>query len=123
MKSAVMEEVKKSFKPEFINRIDDILVFHQLNDKDMKAIVNLLASELQKRCESQMNIKLSFTAALKEHIVKKYADKKMGARPLRRGIQSAVEDALAEEILAKRVKPGDKVTIGFKDDKVTFTVK
>ena len=123
MKSSVMEEVKRSFKPEFINRIDDILVFHQLNDNDMKAIVNLLASELQKRCESQMNIKLSFTAGLKEHIVKKYADKKMGARPLRRGIQSAVEDALAEEILAKRVKPGDKVTVGFKDNKVTFTVK
>ena len=123
MKSSVMEEVKRSFKPEFINRIDDILVFHQLNDNDMKAIVNLLASELQKRCESQMNIKLSFTAGLKEHIVKKYADKKMGARPLRRGIQSAVEDALAEEILAKRVKPGDKVTVGFKDNKVNFTVK
>ena len=123
MKSAVMEEVKRSFKPEFINRIDDILVFHQLTDEDMKAIVNLLANELKKRCDSQMNIKLNFTAGLKEHIVKKFSDKKMGARPLRRGIQSEVEDALAEEILSKRVKPGDKVTVGVKDGKVTFTVK
>ncbi len=123
MKSAVMEEVKRSFKPEFINRIDDILVFHQLTDEDMKAIVNLLVKELAGRCESQMNIKLSFTAGLKEHIVKKFADKKMGARPLRRGIQSEVEDALAQEILSKKVKPGDKVTVGVKDNKVTFTVK
>ncbi|MCR4617714.1 MAG: ATP-dependent Clp protease ATP-binding subunit [Lachnospiraceae bacterium] len=123
MKSAVMEEVKRSFKPEFINRIDDILVFHQLTDEDMKAIVNLLTKELSKRCDSQMNIKLTFTAALKEHIVKKFSDKKMGARPLRRGIQSEIEDALAEEILSKRVKPGDKVTVGAKDGKVTFTVK
>ncbi len=123
MKSAVMEEVKRSFKPEFINRIDDILVFHQLTDEDMKAIVNLLVKELAGRCESQMNIKLSFTASLKEHIVKKFADKKMGARPLRRGIQSEVEDALAQEILSKKVKPGNKVTVGVKDNKVTFTVK
>ncbi len=123
MKSAVMEEVKKSFKPEFINRIDDILVFHQLTDDNMKAIANLLLSELAKRSESQMGIKLSFTAALKEHIVKKFADKKMGARPLRRGIQSEVEDAFAEEILSKKIKPGDKVTVGAKDGKVTFTVK
>ena len=123
MKSAVMEEVKKSFKPEFINRIDDILVFHQLTDDNMKAIANLLLSELAKRSESQMGIKLSFTAALKEHIVKKFADKKMGARPLRRGIQSEVEDAFAEEILSKKIKPGDKVTVGAKDGKVTFKVK
>ena len=123
MKSAVMEEVKKSFKPEFINRIDDILVFHQLTDENMKAIANLLLSELAKRSENQMGITLKFTAALKEHIVKKFADKKMGARPLRRGIQSEVEDAFAEEILSKKVKPGDTVTVGAKDGKVTFTVK
>ena len=124
MKSAVMEEVKRSFKPEFINRIDDILVFHQLTDEDMKAIVNLLTKELGTRCESQMNIKLTFTAALKEHIVKKFSDKKMGARPLRRGIQSEIEDALAEEILSKHIKPGDKVSVGAnKEGKVTFTVK
>ncbi|MBO4290268.1 MAG: ATP-dependent Clp protease ATP-binding subunit, partial [Lachnospiraceae bacterium] len=123
MKSAVMEEVKKSFKPEFINRIDDIIVFHQLNNDNMKEIVNLLARNLTKRCESQMDIHISLTPALKEHLVKKYSDQKMGARPLKRAIQSVVEDALAEEILAKRVQPGDVVSVGFKGDKVTFHVK
>ena len=123
MKSNVMEEVKRSFKPEFINRIDDIIVFHQLNNENMKEIVNLLASNLYKRCEDQLGIHLTITAALKEHLVKKYADNKMGARPLKRAIQSVVEDALAEEILLKKVVPGDKVSAGFKTGKVVFTVK
>ena len=123
MKSNVMEEVKRSFKPEFINRIDDIIVFHQLNNENMKEIVNLLASNLYKRCEDQLGIHLTITAALKEHLVKKYADNKMGARPLKRAIQSVVEDALAEEILLKMVVPGDKVSAGFKNGKVVFTVK
>ncbi len=123
MKSNVMEEVKRSFKPEFINRIDDIIVFHQLNNDNMKEIVNLLASNLYKRCENQLGIHLTITAALKEHLVSKYADNKMGARPLKRAIQSVVEDALAEEILQKKVVPGDKVSAGFKDGKVVFTVK
>lgn len=123
MKSNVMEEVKRSFKPEFINRIDDIIVFHQLNNENMKEIVNLLASNLYKRCEDQLGIHLTITAALKEHLVKKYADNKMGARPLKRAIQSVVEDALAEEIMLKKVVPGDKVSAGFKNGKVVFTVK
>ena len=123
MKSNVMEEVKRSFKPEFINRIDDIIVCHQLNNENMKEIVNLLASNLYKRCEDQLGIHLTITAALKEHLVSKYADNKMGARPLKRAIQSVVEDALAEEILQKKVVPGDKVSAGFKDGKVVFTVK
>ncbi len=123
MKSGVMEEVKRSFKPEFINRIDDIIVFHQLNKDNMKEIVNLLAGNLYKRCEDQMEIKLTLTAALKEHLVEKYADNKMGARPLKRAIQSVVEDALAEEILAKKIQPGDTVSAGFKNGKVSFTVK
>ena len=123
MKSNVMEEVKRSFKPEFINRIDDIIVFHQLNNENMKEIVNLLASNLYKRCENQLGIHLTITAALKEHLVSKYADNKMGARPLKRAIQSVVEDALAEEILQKKVVPGDKVSAGFKNGKVVFTVK
>ncbi len=123
MKAGVMEEVKRSFKPEFINRIDDIIVFHQLNNDNMKEIVNLLASNLYKRCEDQLGIHLTITAALKEHLVTKYADNKMGARPLKRAIQSVVEDALAEEILQKKVVPGDKVSAGFKDGKVVFTVK
>lgn len=123
MKSGVMEEVKKSFKPEFINRIDDIIVFHQLNNDNMKEIVNLLSSNLYRRCEEQMGIKLTITVALKEHLVDKYSDSKMGARPLKRAIQSVVEDALAEEILMKKIVPGDKVSAGYKESKVTFTVK
>jgi ATP-dependent Clp protease ATP-binding subunit ClpC len=123
MKNGVMEEVKKSFKPEFINRIDEIIVFHQLTDDNMKQIVNLLASNLYRRCEEQMGIKLSMTASLKEHLVKKYADNKMGARPLKRAIQTVVEDALAEEILMKKVQPQETVSAGFKNGKVVFTVK
>ncbi|MGN0425328.1 MAG: ATP-dependent Clp protease ATP-binding subunit [Acetatifactor sp.] len=123
MKSGVMEEVKRSFKPEFINRIDEIIVFHQLGKEDMKAIVNLLAAGLCSRCETQMGIHLSLTPALKDHLVEKYSDLKMGARPLRRAIQSVVEDALAEEILKGNVKAGTGVTVGFKNGKVTFTSK
>jgi ATP-dependent Clp protease ATP-binding subunit ClpC len=123
MKSGVMEEVKRSFKPEFINRIDDIIVFHQLGKEDMKQIINLLGSNLCKRCEDQMGIKLKISAALKEYLVKKYSDVKMGARPLKRALQTEVEDLLAEEILMKKVKSGDAVTAGYKNDKVVFSVK
>lgn len=123
MKSGVMEEVKKIFKPEFINRIDEIIVFHQLSKDNMKSIVSLLASNLSKRCEEQLQIKLKFSPALKEYLVEKHSDKKMGARPLKRAIQSLVEDALAEEILRGNVKPGDMVTAGIKEEKVTFHVK
>lgn len=122
MKNGVMEEVKRLFKPEFINRIDDIMVFHQLNKANMKEIITLLAYNLTKRCETQIDIKLKLSPALKEHLVEKYSDMKMGARPLKRAMQSEVEDALAEEILYGRVKPGDAVTAGYKGEKVTFTV-
>lgn len=123
MKAGVMEEVKRSFKPEFVNRIDDIIVFHQLDHENMKEIIQLLSGNLCKRCREQMDIHLTLTAALKEHLVEKYADQKMGARPLRRALQSVVEDALAEEILKGNVQPGDTVSAGYKQEKVTFTVK
>lgn len=123
MKSAVMDEVKKSFKPEFINRIDDIIVFHQLTTDNMKEIVSLLAAGLYKRCQEQMDIKLTISPALKEHLVTHYADNKMGARPLKRALQSVVEDAMAEEILAGKIAQGDRVVAGYKEGKVTFTVK
>lgn len=123
MKGSVMEEVKKVFKPEFINRIDEIIVFHQLTRENMKEIVSLLADSLSGRCEAQMGIRLKLSPALKEHLVEKYADRKMGARPLKRAMQSVVEDALAEEILKGNVKKGDIVTAGCKGEKVTFTVK
>ncbi len=123
MKKNVMEEVKKLFKPEFINRIDEIMVFHQLDKEDMKKIVTLLSENMVRRCKKQMEITLRITPALKNHLVEKHTDLKMGARPLRRAIQTVVEDALAEEILAGRVKRGDSVTAGWKEGKVTFQVK
>ena len=123
MKDSVMEEVKRMFKPEFINRIDEIMVFHPLNQENMKQIVTLLTSGLTKRCQEQMNITLNISPALKEHLVEKYSERKMGARPLKRAVQSVIEDALAEEILKKNVWSGDKVSAGFKGGQVTFTVK
>ena len=123
MKSDVMEEVKNVFKPEFINRIDELIVFHQLNNENMKEIVTLLSRNLSGRCEEQLHIHLKFSPALKEYLVEKHSDKKMGARPLKRAIQSLVEDALAEEILKGNVKPGSMVTAGIKDEKVVFHVK
>ncbi|MBQ7945020.1 MAG: ATP-dependent Clp protease ATP-binding subunit [Lachnospiraceae bacterium] len=123
MKANVMEEVKRLFKPEFINRIDEIMVFHPLGEKEMKQIITLLSKSLCDRCKKQMDIDLTFTTALKEYLVKKYSDPKMGARPLKRAVQNVVEDELATAILEGRVKNGDVVKAGVKNEKVTFTVK
>lgn len=123
MKSGVMEEVKRLFKPEFINRIDEIMVFHPLNREDMKRIVTLLAQNLVKRCREQMEIDLTITASVKEWLIEKHMDAKMGARPMKRAIQSEIEDALAEEILKGNVKRGDKVSAGLKNKQIVFTVK
>ena len=123
MKSGVMEEVKKLFKPEFINRIDEIMVFHSLTKEDMKEIVTLLSKNLINRCMECMDIKLTITPAVKTYIVDKYSNLKMGARPLKRAIQNEIEDALAEEILLKKVQPKDNVTVGLKEKKMVFTVK
>ena len=123
MKANVMEEVKRLFKPEFINRIDEIMVFHPLTEKDMKQIITLLSKNLCDRCKTQMDIDLTVTSTLKDYLVKKYSDLKMGARPLKRAIQNVVEDELATAILEGRVKRGDVVHAGIKNDKITFTVK
>ena len=123
MKDGVMEEVKRLFKPEFINRIDEIMVFHQLTKEDMKKIASLLGKNLCSRAKTQMDIELSLTASLKDYIVDKYTDLKMGARPLKRAIQTEIEDALAEEILSGKIKAKNKVSAGVHDKKVTFTVK
>lgn len=123
MKANVMEEVKRLFKPEFINRIDEIMVFHPLTEKDMKQIITLLSKNLCDRCKTQMDIDLTFTSTLKDYLVKKYSDLKMGARPLKRAIQNVVEDELATAILEGRVKRGDVVHAGIKNDKIIFTVK
>lgn len=123
MKKNVMEEVKKIFKPEFINRIDEIMVFHPLEKSDMQQITTLLSENIIKRCKNQMNIKLLISPALKGHVVEKYADRKMGARPLKRALQSVVEDKMAEEILAGRIKAGDQVHAGFQKNEVVFEVR
>lgn len=120
MKSGVMEEVKRLFKPEFINRIDEIMVFHTLTRDDMKQIITLLSKDLSDRCKKQLDIDLTITPTAKNYIVDKYSDLKMGARPLKRAIQSMIEDALAEEILSGRVQPGSQVTVGCKEGKITF---
>lgn len=123
MKDNVMEEVKRLFKPEFINRIDEIMVFHQLNKEDMTKIVTLLSKNLCTRCKNQMDMDLTITPALKSYIVDKFSDLKMGARPLKRAIQTEIEDVMAEEILAGNIKPGQKIRAGIQDKKVIFSVK
>ena len=111
MKNNVMEDVKRLFKPEFLNRIDETIVFRALNKDDMKQIVTLMASELQKRCREQLQIELVIRDAAKAYIVEKAYDRKYGARPLRRKIQDEIEDRLAEEIIAGKVKAGDRVVV------------
>lgn len=115
MKSNVMEEVKRLFKPEFLNRIDETIVFRALNKDDMKQIVTLMTNELQKRCKDQLQINLVVRDAAKSDIVEKAYDRKYGARPLRRKIQNEIEDRLAEEIIAGKVKAGDRVVVTTKN--------
>ncbi len=123
MKENVMEEVKRLFKPEFINRIDEIMVFHPLNRDNMKQIITMLSKNLTNRCRRQMDIELTVSPALKEYIVEKYTDAKMGARPMKRAIQTEIEDTLAEEILSGAVKGGDKVSALLKNKKVVYKVR
>lgn len=123
MKNNVMEEVKRMFKPEFINRIDDIIVFRALSKDDVKAICALMLKELKNRVKKQMNITITYGDTLKNHIFDKGYDKKYGARPLKRAIQNMVEDELAEYILSGKAKSGDTISISVKDEKVTFTNK
>ena len=122
MKESIMGELKQKFKPEFLNRIDDIIVFHSLTEKEVKNIVGIMLKNLAKQVKEQMAIELKFTETLKNMIAKESYDKKFGARPLRRKIQSKVEDALAEEVLSGNVNNNDKVTVSCKNGKVTFKV-
>lgn len=111
MKNGVMEEVQRIFKPEFLNRIDETIVFRALNKEDMKKIVTILSKSLIDRCEKQMGIHLTITGSVKGYIAEKAYNPKYGARPLRRMIQTQIEDMLAEEILSGKIKPGDDVKI------------
>ncbi len=123
MKSGVMEEVKRLFKPEFINRIDEIMVFHTLTEKEMMEIVTLLSQNLSKRCKTQMGIDLTISPAVKKFLVDKHSDAKMGARPLKRAIQQTIEDAMAEELLKGTIKANTAVTVGLKDDRIVFSTE
>lgn len=122
MKDGVMDEVKRIFKPEFINRIDEIIVFHILSKENIRSIVDLLLRTLAKRAMAQMSMELEWDDAVLAHIAEKGFDKNYGARPIRRGIQTEVEDGLAEEILAGDIKAGDHIKISMDGEKIAFTV-
>ena len=120
MKERVMEEVKRMFKPEFLNRIDEIIVFHQLSQDHMKEIVDIMLKGICRRTLAQMNLKLTVDDSAKAFLVEKGYDEKYGARPLRRAIQNLLEDGLAEAVLDGKVKAGDGVTVTKGDDGLKF---
>ena len=122
MKKGVMDEIKNIFKPEFLNRIDDIIVFHPLEKEEITRIVRLLTDVMAKRVKENMNITVSFTKKAIEKIAEEGYDKAYGARPLRRAIQSKIEDAFAEEYLLSNIKAGDKVSVGLKTNGFSFRV-
>ena len=122
MKQNVMDEVKMIFRPEFLNRIDEIIVFHSLDKSHMKKIVTLMCREFTKRLEEQMNIRLTLRDSAKNLIVEKGTDAKYGARPLRRALQTELEDRLAEAILGGEVKAGDHVEAGVSKKEIKFIV-
>ena len=123
MKSGVMEEVRRLFKPEFLNRIDEIMVFHTLNKEEIRKIVLLLLKSLEKRCEEQMDIHLNVTNSAVDYIAEAGFDAKYGARPLRRAIQSKIEDRLANELLEGKIKRGDIVQVQYRNNEIRFIVK
>lgn len=123
MKSGVMEEVRRLFKPEFLNRIDEMIVFHALTKEDVGQIAGILLKELRMRCKKQMDITLAVRTNARALLVEKGYDEKYGARPLRRCIQSRLEDALVEEILAGNVQKGDHVTAYAHGEEIRFSVK
>ena len=121
MKNGVMEEVKRIFKPEFLNRIDETIVFRSLNKEDMKEIVTIMTRSLIERCKTQLDIDLTIRDAVKKHLVEVSYDPKYGARPLRRRIQTDLEDPLAELILSGDVKKGSKSVVTMRKGKIVFT--
>ena len=123
MKQNVMDEVKQIFRPEFLNRIDEIIVFHPLNEDNMKKIVGLMCKEVVQRAKEQLEIILVVRDSVKKHIVETGSDKKYGARPLRRAVQSQLEDKLAEALLNGEIKRGDHVEAGISKKEIKFTVR
>lgn len=123
MKEGVMEEVKRIFKPEFLNRIDEVIVFHSLNKENIREIVSLLLKEFIQRCRQQLNLTVQVTPAVKTDLAEKAYDEKYGARPLKRAIQTRIEDALTEEVLEGRIQPGDTVCVKLSKGTIQFDVK
>lgn len=123
MKSKVMDEVKRIFKPEFINRIDEIIVFHMLNKEQIAKIVDIMINTVNKRTLEQMKISIELDDEAKKYIVEKGYDEKYGARPLRRTIQNEIEDNIAEKILEGKIKEGNKVKVSVKDGTLDFSLK
>ena len=118
MKASVMEEVKRIFKPEFLNRIDETIVFRALNKDDMKKIIGIMVRDLQKRCKEQLQIDLVVREAAKEFIVEKAYDRKYGARPLRRKLQDEVEDRLADALIRGEIHTKDRVIVTTKNKEI-----
>lgn len=123
MKNNVMSEIKLIFRPEFLNRIDEILVFHSLNKDQMKKIVGLMCRELISRAKEQLGIQLIIRDSVKKHIVETGTDQKYGARPLRRAVQNQLEDKLAEAILSGEIKRGSEVIVGMSKKEIKFVPK
>jgi ATP-dependent Clp protease ATP-binding subunit ClpC len=123
MKSGVMEEVKRLFRPEFLNRIDEIIVFHPLNSTEVEQIVGLLFDDLKKRAETQMRIYLKMTPAVRKHIAGKGFSPKYGARPIKREIQTGIENPIAEMLLRGEIREGDAVTVSLKNNEICFVRK
>ncbi|MDD3220375.1 MAG: ATP-dependent Clp protease ATP-binding subunit [Lachnospiraceae bacterium] len=122
MKNGVMEEVRRMFKPEFLNRIDEIIVFHALNKAQIGQIVQILFRNLKKRCQEQMNIELVLRDTVRSYIAEAGFDSKYGARPLKRAIQTKIKNPMAEEILSGHIKNGDKVLVRMKNKQLEFQV-
>ena len=123
MKERVMDEVKHLFKPEFLNRIDEVIVFHQLNREHIKGIADIMVGTIANRCRTQLGIALTVTDEAKDYLIDKGYDEKYGARPLRRTIQNLVEDRMAEEMLENRIKAGVSVEVGLDGEKLAFHVR
>ncbi len=122
MKNGVMEEVKRMFKPEFLNRIDEVLVFHMLSEEEIKQIVSILLKSFQNRCKEQLDIELTVRSSVKDLIAQEGYDIKYGARPLKRAIQNKIEDKMAEEILEGNIQRGDKVVLSVSKKDIKFSV-
>ena len=122
MKRGVMEEVRRIFKPEFLNRIDEILVFHMLDKQEIRQIVNILVKKLENRCKEQLDIELIVRSSVKDYLAESGFDSKYGARPLKRAIQNKLEDKMAEEILEGKIHRGDRVIVSVSKKVIKFSV-